>query len=282
MINDKCSSLSPVKSHTAPISFSFEEIQNATSHHASGKIVYLQFQRLAREPGLVHAVFTRHGGVSTPPFSSLNTSYSTGDDPDRVQKNLSTILDVMGAKEILFLKQVHGRDILLVPRGGPPGFPQGAQADAVITDRRFLAVMIKQADCQSILLYDPGIGVVAAVHCGWRGNVLNLLGSVVERMVSVFGCSRSRLLSAIGPSLGPCCAEFKSYREIFPEGFRSSMVRENHFDLWQISRRQLLQAGVEDRNIEIARVCTACRTDLFFSYRGEKRTGRFATAAMLI
>jgi YfiH family protein len=260
---------------------SFKEIENPTSPHASGRIGCFQFRRLAREPGLAHAVFTRHGGVSGPPFSSLNASYSTGDDPDRVRQNLAAIRKVIGAGELLFLDQVHGREILVLHRDDPRGFPQGAQADAVLTDRRLLAVMIKQADCQAVLFYDPAKAVVAAVHCGWRGNVLNILGSVVERMVSEFGCRRSGLLGAVGPSLGPCCAEFKSYREIFPVHFRSSMVRENYFDLWQISRRQMLEAGLEERNIEVAGLCTVCRTDLFFSHRGEKRTGRFATAAML-
>lgn len=264
-----------------PLSFSFEELQDTPSVKSSGKVVAFRFRRLAREPGLAHAVFTRHGGVSTPPYWSLNTSYSTGDEPGRVRRNLSTVLEVMGGKGLLFLNQVHGRDILSLPGGGSPGFPQGARADAVITNRKHLAVMVKQADCQGVLLFDPGAAVVAAVHCGWRGSVLNILGSVVERMVSEFGCSRSRLLAAIGPSLGPCCAEFKSHREIFPESFRSSMVRENYFDLWQISRRQLLEAGLQESQIELAGVCTVCRTDLFFSYRGEKETGRFATAAML-
>lgn len=264
-----------------PSSFSFEEIQNAPSLNGSGKIVHFQFPRLAQDPGLVHAVFTRRGGVSTPPFSSLNTSYGTGDAPDRVRRNLSTILNVMGGKYILYLNQVHGRNILELPRGGSPEFPQGVEADAVITNRRHLALMVKQADCQGIILFDRGAGAVAAVHCGWRGSVLNLLGSVVGRMVSNFACRRSRLQAAIGPSLGPCCAEFKSHREIFPDDFRSSMIRENYFDLWQISRRQLLEAGLEEGNIEIAEVCTVCRTDLFFSYRKERTTGRFATAAML-
>lgn len=264
-----------------PLSFSFEEAQNVPSLSVSDNIVCFQFPRLAREPGLVHAVFSRRGGVSAAPFSSLNTSYSTGDAADRVRENLSTILDVMGGKNLLYLNQVHGRDILELPAGGSGAFPQGVEADAVITNRKHLVVMIKQADCQGIILYDHEVGAVAAVHCGWRGSVLNILGSVVERMVSRFACSRSRLTAAIGPSLGPCCAEFKSYREIFPEDFRSSMIRENYFDLWQISRRQLLEAGLEEEHIETARVCTVCRTDLFFSYRKERTTGRFATAAVL-
>jgi YfiH family protein len=229
----------------------------------------------------MHAVFTRHGGTSNPPFLSLNTSYSTGDDPDHVRRNLSTIMEVMGGENLLYMNQVHGREILVLRGRDSSGFPQGAEADAVITDRKNLVLMVKQADCQGVLLYDPVTRVIAAAHCGWRGNVLNILGSLVERMVSEFGCSRSRIIAVIGPSLGPCCAEFIDYPRIFPRSFRSFMLRENYFDLWQISSRQLLEAGLEVENIEVAGACTVCRTDLFFSYRAEKTTGRFATAIML-
>jgi hypothetical protein len=91
----------------------------------------------------------------------------------------------------------------------------------------------------------------------------------------------SDILAVIGPSLGPCCAEFTSYKEIFPEAFRKFIVRDNHFDLWEISRRQLLDAGLEEKMIDIAGICTRCNTDFFYSYRGEGITGRFATVAML-
>jgi copper oxidase (laccase) domain-containing protein len=100
-------------------------------------------------------------------------------------------------------------------------------------------------------------------------------------MGNEFGCDPSLLRAAIGPSLGPCCAEFVTYREIFPEGFSAFMTRENYFDLWAVSRSQLLASGLKDRHIESADWCTRCRTDLFFSHRGEGVTGRFATVVML-
>ncbi len=277
----KASIISHVRALIIPPSFSFKEIEKAANLGACGKVVYFQFERLARKTGLVHAVFTRLGGVSRPPFSSLNTSYTSGDDPESVRENLSLVLQVAGGEEILFLNQVHGREIVVLPQGGSPELPLGAQADAVVTDRRNLVVMIKQADCQGVILYDPGAQVLGIAHCGWRGNTLNILGAVVERMVSEFGCQRGRILAALGPSLGPCCAEFVTYRDIFPESFGPFMVRKNHFDLWRISRWQLVEAGLSEENIELAGICTSCRTDLFFSHRGEKARGRFATAARL-
>jgi hypothetical protein len=100
-------------------------------------------------------------------------------------------------------------------------------------------------------------------------------------MRTKFGCDPSQLRAAIGPSLGPCCAEFITYKEIFPESFRPFMIRDNYFNLWAISRSQLLESGLKEANIESADLCTRCRTDLFYSYRGEGKTGRFATVVML-
>ncbi len=250
-------------------------LQNPDSLHC------FHFHGLSEAHGLSHAFFTRLGGVSSPPYSTLNASYSAGDDPGHVRENLSRIQAFIGGKPLLFMNQVHGKEILLLPKNGPPEFPRDVNADAAVTDRADLALMVKQADCQGVILYDPVPRVVALVHCGWRGNTLDILGSVVESMSSNFHCCRARILAAIGPSLGPCCAEFITYPEIFPPGFLRFKMGENHFDLWEISRSQLLEAGLLDQNIEIARVCTSCRTDLYFSYRAEKTTGRFATVVTL-
>ena len=141
--------------------------------------------------------------------------------------------------------------------------------------------MVKQADCQAIILFDPVEKVIANIHCGWRGNVNGIIQKVINRMESDFCCYASDLIAAIGPSLGPCCAEFISFQAIFPEEFQEFIQSDNHFDLWQISRMQLAKAGLNNDNIEIANVCTKCNTDLFYSYRAEKDTGRFATVVML-
>jgi copper oxidase (laccase) domain-containing protein len=81
--------------------------------------------------------------------------------------------------------------------------------------------------------------------------------------------------------LGPCCAEFKTYKDIFPEHFQKYMIGECNFDFWAISEMQLVDAGLNGDNIEKADICTKCRTDIFFSYRGEGISGRFATVAMI-
>jgi len=242
---------------------------------------HLCFHRLRRSQGLAHAIFTRHGGLSDPPYSSLNMAYSVGDNPGNVTGNLYKIKQSIGAARLIFLNQVHGNHIFVFKHGDhslPDDVPTG---DAMITDIPGIALMVQQADCQGILIFDPNRRVIANVHCGWRGNVNNILGMVVTRMKEVFDCRAPELLAAIGPSLGPCCAEFISYNEIFPKEFKDVMARENYFDLWSLSRRQLIEAGLLKQNIELSRVCTRCHTDLFYSYRAEKETGRFGTVAMI-
>ncbi len=142
--------------------------------------------------------------------------------------------------------------------------------------------MIKQADCQAVMLVDPRHKALANMHCGWRGNVRGVISEGIKQMRAVYGSDPADLLAAVGPSLGPCCAEFIHYRDELPEEAWKYQVRPFYFDLWQWSRDQLLAAGVKAGNIEIAGICTSCRTDEFYSYRKEKVTGRFGSVIGLL
>ena len=244
-------------------------------------LTYFRFPQLLSNKRLVHGVFTRVGGLSSPPYDSLNTAYMVGDTPDNVTVNLDKIKKTIGSEHLMFMNQAHGNAILVFGQdhnGLPYEVPSG---DAMITNIPGIALMVKQADCQGVIIFDPERCVLANVHCGWRGNVNNILGGVVTRMKKDFGCRASDLIVAIGPSLGPCCAEFVSHKDIFPRDFMTFMVRENYFDLWAVSCWQLLKAGVLEENIELSGICTRCRTDLFYSYRAEGTTGRFGTVAMI-
>ncbi len=245
------------------------------------EVPYFQFHGLSVYPELAHFVFTRHGGVSDSVFRSLNVSSSTGDSVKNVETNLSIIREVTGATSLRSMNQVHGKTIVILRESHLKDSRRPVTADAMITNLAGVALLVKQADCQAVILYDPVNKVISNVHCGWRGNTHGLLAGVIASMKEEFGCNPSRLRAAIGPSLGPCCAEFITYKEIFPESFRSFMIQDHFFDLWAISRLQLLESGLKEAHIESADWCTRCRQDLFYSYRGEGRTGRFATVVML-
>jgi hypothetical protein len=246
-----------------------------------GEVPFFRHPVLSRHRRLVHGIFTRHGGVSSPPYHTLNISDAVGDRSENVAANLEKVRNALGAHRLVFMNQAHGDRILVVRQSAVGKWRGPSSADALLTDTPCLGLMVKQADCQAVILYDPNRHMLANVHCGWRGNVQNVLGQVVDRMKREFGCQAQDLIAAIGPSLGPCCAEFVNHGEIFPSAFKRFMVRRNHFDLQAISRWQLAKAGLRETNIEVAGICTRCRTDLFFSYRGEGKTGRFATVAML-
>jgi YfiH family protein len=249
----------------------------------NGGLPRLEFPLLAASPGLKHAIYTRSGGVSDGPFSTLNTAFDVGDDPSAVEENRRRIQGDMGGMTPVFLRQHHGTRVVCIGQG-----KQGAQAaktplyaDALVTNRPGLLLVIQVADCQAVIIHDPVEQVVANVHSGWRGSVGNILGKTVAEMQHTFGCRPENLRAGIGPSLGPCCAEFIHYRDESPPSLWRYRVDGFNFDFWTMSADQLKSAGVAGRHIDAAGLCTRCRTDLFYSYRAEKTTGRFAAAAGL-
>ena len=146
----------------------------------------------------------------------------------------------------------------------------------MITDLPGRHLVIQTADCQAVMLYDPRRRVAANVHVGWRGSAANIIGHTVARMVAGFGCRPTDMLAGIGPSLGPCCAEFKNYRREIPSEYWRYRHAGDLFDFWALSRDQLTAAGVPPAGIHVSGLCTRCETGRFFSYRAEKRTGRLA------
>lgn len=229
---------------------------------------------LAAFPEVLHGFFTRRGGVSPEPFHSLNLSYTVGDQDPMVVHNRGLVQQALGLHGLVSATQVHGCRDSLVTAGNPAPQEEIPDADILLTGQPGLGLLIKQADCQAVMLYDHGRGVAANVHCGWRGQVRNILREAVTRLQERFGCRPEDLVAALGPSLGPCCAEFRNYREEFPPELWPYQVRPTYFDLWALTRDQLLAAGLKPQNIDIAGLCTRCRGDEFFSYRRDRLTGR--------
>ncbi|MEW6658636.1 MAG: peptidoglycan editing factor PgeF [Thermodesulfobacteriota bacterium] len=229
---------------------------------------------LAAFPQVVHGFFGRQGGVSPEPFHSLNLSFAVGDQRSLVVHNRDLVQQSLGLTALVSATQVHGCRESLVTKPNAAPEEEIPEADILITTQPGLGLLIKQADCQAVMLYDPVRRVAANVHCGWRGQVRNVLRETVVRLQETCGSRPADLVAAISPSLGPCCAEFRQYRREFPPELWSYQVRPTYFDLWALSRDQLTAAGLKPRHIDLAGLCTRCRGDLFFSYRREHRTGR--------
>jgi len=239
---------------------------------------FYRFDHLADCTDLSHAVFTRRGGAGAPPFDSLNVTFGIGDNPDDVHLNRRRILQTIGDGAMVFLHQVHGNRVLVMDERSSTNGEDASrhEADALITSMPGLFLTIQVADCQPVLLYDPGRHIVANVHAGWRGSVADILGRTIAIMAAEYGCRPADILAGIGPSLGPCCAEFRNYRTEIPKSSWAYKDDRDHFDFWAVSVDQLYAAGLRRENIEVSRICTRCAADRFFSYRAEKTTGRFA------
>ncbi len=259
---------------------------------ASGSPAVAQ-ARLLRDSGTIaHAFSTRLGGVSRPPFAALNLGLSVGDDPEAVRENRRRFF---GAFEIpparvVRVRQVHGDQVLVVDAAivRREGFPaclvdEGVGCDALITDLPGLALVVSTADCLPVLIHDPGHGAVAAVHAGWRGTAARIPAKAVEAMSRTYGTDPADCRAAIGPGIGACCYEVDA--RVREAALASGFAWERHAapagpDHWRLDlagmiRTGLEEAGVRPDRIEDLSLCTACRTDLFFSHRAEKgRTGR--------
>ncbi|MFQ6057621.1 MAG: peptidoglycan editing factor PgeF [Anaerolineae bacterium] len=250
--------------------------------HQNGALVYYRFASLARHPELIHGVFTRLGGMSQPPYASLNVGHTVGDNLEAVEANHACICQALGiAREaIATARQVHGSRVAVV--GGEDCGRVLPATDALVTNVPGVALMLRFADCVPLLLYDPLRRAIGLAHAGWRGTVEKLAQKTVLAMVKAFGSRPRDLIAALGPAIGPCCYQVgeevaRAVREALGGG--AGLLQEQsdgslHFGLWRANQRQLAAIGVE--RIEVAELCTACRVDEFFSHRAEKgRTGRF-------
>jgi len=226
----------------------------------------------------------------------LNLGFMEWDTPANVAANRQQFQSALGAIDFTLtpLKQIHSA--LLRPFAATP--PQPCKGDASSTHTPGLLLAVQTADCVPILLVDPRKRAVAAIHAGWKGTLARIGQKAVGRMHYEYGSKPPDLLAAIGPSVGPCCyevaadfvskftAQFADAADYFDEprsGEEPNPLqwlnmmppghqpppKGVHLDLRKANRSQLLAAGLRPENIFVSELCTACRTDLFFSYRRE-------------
>ena len=244
------------------------------------------FQKFDRD--FHHAVFSRIGGFSVSPFDSLNVSFEVQDSQFKVRQNRRMMMDAMGLPiESLFsAHQTHGKNIQVIDERMLAHHEADAEfddTDALVTSLAGIFLLIKVADCQGILLFDPIKKVVAAIHAGWRGLVQDITGATIELMQRQFGVQPHHLLAGISPSLGPCCAFFSDPGKELPPSFKPYIKADKRVDFWQYSLDQLQVHGVTSDHIELARVCTSCGGGgKFFSFRKDQgMTGRFGVGVGL-
>ena len=262
------------------------------------EIIWLEVQAIKQTEKVLHAFSTRLGGVSQFPYRSLNLGLYTNDDENDVIENRKRFLRPFSVDPncVATVKQIHSDKIVRVDENFMANpflqkIENCLEADALITNKKGIALFVNYADCVPLIFFDPKKDVISAVHAGWRGTLKGIGAKVVKEMISQFDSSPEDIIVAIGPSIGPLdfeigldvIEEIKQHYPTYTELLVPS--RENHayFDIWLANEWQLQSVGIKKENIHLARLSTMKRNDLFFSHRksllGE--TGRMGTFIML-
>ena len=229
-----------------------------------------------------HSFTTRYGGVSTGHLSSLNLLANKGDDPENVRENYRRVCALMGAgiDDCAVTRQVHGNVVKTVTAADRHVClsPVPYEADGVVTATVGMPVMCFTADCVPVLLCDGENRVAAAVHCGWRSSVGDILKNAVEQMERL-GAARETICAAIGPAIGACCFETD---DDVPQAvtawlagdtaglFRKRDDGKTLVDLRGANARRLLQLGLAPEKIDISDECTVCSHEKYWSHRYAK------------
>lgn len=236
------------------------------------------------EAGFVNGFSSRHGGVSPFPDSDLNLAGFNEDSAENIRENRRRFLALFGISQLATVWQVHGNDVKNIQKLDDVGDSED-KADALTSDLSGLLIGVKTADCVPVLIGDPTTGAFASIHAGWRGTAKFIVRKTVEKMSYFYGSRPADLVCALGPAassrtyeIGPDVIE--SFAEHRNSASYFKTTRDGHatVDLHRANRDQLEDAGVNAVNIHATGLCTIERTDLFFSYRVEKRkfgkTGR--------
>lgn len=267
------------------------EIGNGTILVTDGNLKYIEFECLKKyDDSLIHCMSTRIGGVSSGECGTLNLGFKRKDRRENVLENYRILCDSLGIEtdSLVLTNQVHGTEVAFVTEADRgKGFSRESDiigVDGLVTVTPGVTLVTSHADCVPVFLYEPGIRAASLIHSGWRGTFGNIVSQGVRKLKTIPGFEAKRLIAVTGPSIGSCCFEvgedvFRLFRDKFKniEFFSKTGEDKWNIDLAGIIRNELLEEGLADANIHDSRVCTKCRKDLFFSYRGDEgRTGSLA------
>lgn len=237
------------------------------------------------QDGFVNGFSTRLGGVSDMPRDALSLAGFNDDRAENILENRRRFLKLFpGQWSLAGCWQVHGADVRVVgsvaeAKPAEDQLGETIYCDVIVSNADGVLAGVKTADCVPILIGDPRTRSFAAVHAGWRGTLETAAIAGVKRLIDEYGARPEDLRVAIGASAGPCCYEVGAdVIDAFTSRFRYGAdlftpTRPGHalVDLLQANRAQLESIGVRPERIHVAPLCTMCRTDLFFSYRQEKK-----------
>jgi YfiH family protein len=244
--------------------------------------------------GVAHGFGTRIGGISPAPFDSLNLGIAQApgepDTEEHVAENGRRLLEAVGAPgaTLVRIRQVHGNGVVACG-ATTPGGPPTCEGDALVTCEPGVAACMRTADCVPVLVACGRSGAVAAIHAGWRGLAVDVIGAAVARMRADHGADPAAMVAAIGPCIGAAVYEVGPdvARDFAAAGLGACVLpagagrAKEHLDCFGAARQQLLEAGLRAGAIDGEELCTVANPRDFFSYRRDgARSGRLAAVIL--
>ncbi|MBP5313737.1 MAG: peptidoglycan editing factor PgeF [Eggerthellaceae bacterium] len=272
---------------------------NTSAATKNNDIRVIRAQNLA----CTHGFSTRTGGVSEGVYASLNLGLNRGDNPDKVKENWQLFASAVGlikdGEEAMFVstQQVHGNRVAYVTEKdlsiAQDGF-QIKETDGLVTDKPKVALTVWTADCHPVLLHDPQAHVIAALHCGWKSTVADIMKCGIAEMTKL-GADPSRIRVAIGPGIRKCCFETHDEvpraideligadvaKQIGAYELTNKKTGQYHCDLAAVIACRLEQLGIPSFSIETLGECTCCHPKTYYSHRVSKGGDRGSLASII-
>lgn len=279
--------------------------ENYTLHERNG-VKWLTFPQLDRYPELTHLFTTRHGGVSTGEKASWNFGKGPDESWDNILENYGILAEVVECDRSRMVRtdQTHTANVLAVTEEhlgmGILREREYTDIDGLVTNLKGVTLITSHGDCNALFFYDPVNQVIGQAHSGWKGTLKEIGGEVIRVMKKEYGCVPEHILVGIGPALCQGCFEVdEDVAQLFYEknaGWRKlaqtrdigvcsetgETRRKHYINLKGVVKETLLGAGILPENIFDMGLCSKCRPDLFYSYRGQKgRNGNMVAAMKL-
>lgn len=236
-----------------------------------------------------HCFTTRFGGVSKGYFSELNVAFSGKDCKNNVLQNIAIVCDAVGFDKTSIVKtqQTHTDNIVAVDKSfkGRGIDTSLKEVDGLVTNTRGITLMAFVADCVPVILVEPNVRAVAAIHSGWRGTAKNIAGKGAELLCDLYGAKAQDIICAIGPAIGKCCYEVSGellgeFDSSYHKFFAAKGGDKYMLDLCGAVAHGLMLKGVKRKNIYASTQCTACNSNLYFSHR--KTNGLRGNMAVMV
>lgn len=268
--------------------------QNTVTQEDGTELEYLTFPLLEHIGNVRHMVSTRLGGKSTGAFSTMNLSFTRGDNPDAVRENYERIAAVLDCKvsDMVASHQTHTtniRQITAQDKGTGILRRPFQDVDGLITNEPGIVLVTYYADCVPLFFVDVEHNAIGLAHSGWRGTVNGMGACMVKAMGQTFGSRPENIFAAIGPSICRDCYEVsEDVAQRFVDFLGDDIASPGkgagkyQLDLWRSNEKILLRAGISREHIAVTDICTCHNSEYLFSHRaaGERR-GNFGAFLML-